>query len=115
MGKFGPVKHVQTLIVVSLHLMGVERNTDRKCNGMQVNFKALLLSLSGNSDACFPNVDEAIFVYTSHIRYGDRAASTLGKHASLFSYHKDKKYVYVIICSIILLSFSNMCMLENIC
>ena len=33
------------------------------------------------------------FVYTSYIRYGVRAVSKFGKHASLFSYHKDKTYV----------------------
>ena len=32
------------------------------------------------------------FVYTSYIRYGVRAAPKFGKHASLFSHHKDKKY-----------------------
>ena len=31
------------------------------------------------------------FVYTSYIRYGVRAVSKFEKHASLFSYHKDKK------------------------
>ena len=55
------------------------------------------------------------FVYTSYIRYGVRAAPMFGKHALLFSYHKEQKYIYSIICSVILLSFSNMCFLENIC
>ena len=44
------------------------------------------------------------FVYTSYIRYGVQAVPNFGKHASLYSYHKDKKYVYAIICSVILLS-----------
>ena len=55
------------------------------------------------------------FVYTSYIRYGVRAAPKFGNHASLFLYYKDKKYVLAIICSVIVLSFSSMCMLENIC
>ena len=56
------------------------------------------------------------FVYnTSYIKYGVRTAHTFGKHASLFSYHKDKNYVQAIICSVMSLSFSKMCMLENIC
>ena len=33
------------------------------------------------------------FVYMSYIRYGVRAISNFGKHASLFLYHKSKKYV----------------------
>ena len=33
------------------------------------------------------------FVYTSYIRYGVLAVSKFGKHTSLFSLHKDKKYV----------------------
>ena len=33
------------------------------------------------------------FVYTSYIRYGVRAVQKFGKHASLFSYNKGKKYV----------------------
>ena len=32
------------------------------------------------------------FVYTSYIRYGVRDAPKFGKHASLFSYHKEQKY-----------------------
>ena len=55
------------------------------------------------------------FVYMSYIKYGARAAPKFGNHASLFLYYKDKKYVQAIICSVILLSFSNICMLENIC
>ena len=55
------------------------------------------------------------FVYTSNIKYGVRAAPIFGIHASLSSYHKDKKYVQAIICSVMLLSFRNKCMLENIC
>ena len=42
-------------------------------------------SLSGNTPC------KLSFLYTSYIRYGVRAALKFGKHASLFSYHKDKK------------------------
>ena len=49
------------------------------------------------------------FVYTSYIRYGVRAVPKFGKHALLFSYHKDKNYVLVITCSVILLSLLVIC------
>ena len=55
------------------------------------------------------------FVYTSYIKYGVRAAPKFGNQASLFSHHIDKNYVYAIICSVIVMSFSNMRMLDNIC
>ena len=43
------------------------------------------ISLSGNTHLSF--------VFTSYIRHGVRAALKFGKRASLFLYHKDKKYV----------------------
>ena len=55
------------------------------------------------------------FVYTSYIRYGVRAGPKFGKHASLFSYYKRKKYVKAVICSVMLWSFSNVSLLEIIC
>ena len=42
------------------------------------------------------------FVYTSCIRYGFQATPKFGKHALLFSYYKEQKYIYAIciICSV---------------
>ena len=50
--------------------------------------KIAYCSLSGKHTPC-----KLSFVYKSYIRYGIRAVPKFGKQASLFSYHKDKKYV----------------------
>ena len=55
------------------------------------------------------------FVETPYIRYIVRAVLKFGKQASPFSCHKEQKYILPIIGRVIVLSFSDMCFLENIC
>ena len=67
--------------------------------------RVLLVSVTTQTGLCFTRSETTkstvrkhtpcllSFVYTSYVRYDVRAVPNFGKHASLFTYHKDKKYV----------------------